>query len=50
LHNEVVKEPIRRDRKQRAFYYTPIVRDLDNNRARPRAFPPKNAPKNSGFS
>jgi hypothetical protein len=35
--------------KQRAFYYTPIVRDLDNDRARPRRFPPKNASKNSGF-
>src|SRR5688500_3648639 len=40
----------RRAKNRRAFYYTPIVRDCDNNRARLFRKPPKNAPKNSGFS
>jgi hypothetical protein len=31
--------------KQRAFYSTPIVRDLDNNRARARAFARKTRQK-----
>ena len=37
-------------RKTARLYYPLIVRDLDNNRARRRAFPPKNASKNSGFA